>query len=269
MNTVPKWFWLVVTVFIVFAAIRFLHFPVFILIIAFFWGYGPLMQWFRREFLNDDTPPRQRHHRRDWQGRRDRADRPPVRWGENSTDPRPSPTLDSVADPELRDLLIRGHELAVQLRGSLAGARDQQVRQRVTGLSEDADRILTGLRDRGDVTLARSFVEKYLTPAATIMTSYTRLTGRGMTSARPVLDRVETHDLPLLQKRYGEFYESLHRGDLIELEVASEMLAFELDEPVNGAPALTEADGEPNPAAVRWSERDAAVSAGGHGSDER
>ena len=265
MNIVPKWFWLVLTVILIFAAIRFLHFPVFLLFIAFFWGYRPLSQWFRQEILNEDTPPRQR----DWQARRGRNGQPPVRWGENSADPRPSLTMSAVADPDLRDLLTQGHDLAVQLRGSLTGVRDQQVRLRANNLADDADRILTGLRDRGDVTLARTFVEKYLTPAATIMTSYSRLSSRGMTSARPVLDRVETHDLPLLQKRYGEFYESLHRGDLIDLEVASEMLAFELDEPVNGAAALTGADDEHNPAAVRWSERGAAAPGGGRRSDEQ
>ena len=157
-------------------------------------------------------------------------------------------------------MLAKGREQAARMRRTLGGINDREVRLRVSNLVDDADRILTSLRDRGDIVLAHTFNDRYLAPATTILTRYSRLVSRDLTTARPVLDRVETHDLPLLLRRYDEFYEQVHRGDLIDLEVASEMLAFELDEPVNGTPSLGASDpGRQVETPVRWSGADTAT----------
>lgn len=242
---VPKWFWLVLAAILIVAAIRFLNVPFFLLFFLFIFGSNHMGGWFKREFGSSSV------QRSDEAARRADAE-PTVRWGETGSSAVRA-SVDDVADPDLRDVLASGREQAARMRRSLEGINDREVRLRVTNLVDDADRILVSLRDRGDVVLARTFNDRYLAPASTILTRYARLVSRDLTTARPVLDRVETHDLPLLQKRYGEFYEQVHRGDLIDLEVASEMLAFELEAPVNGAPTLSEPDptGQAEPP-VRW-----------------
>lgn len=180
---------------------------------------------------------------------------PPIRWGEPAGAAR---ATEEPTDVELRDALRRGRDLANRMRRSLGGIRDGQIRTRATHLVDDADRILASLRDRGDRTLAATFNERYLTPAETILSRYARLQALDLTTGRDALDRVESHDLPLLQKRYDEFYEQVHRGDLIDLEVASEMLAFELGTPYHGTPSLSDQPSGPDddPLAerepVRW-----------------
>ena len=247
---VPKWFWLVLAAILIVAAIRFLNVPFFLLFFLFIFGSNHMGGWFRREFGSSDV------RRSDETARRADAE-PTIRWGEAGAAARRSP-VDDVPDPELRDALASGREQAARMRRSLGGINDREVRLRVTNLVDDADRILGSLRDRGDVILARTFNDRYLAPASTILTRYARLVSRDLTTARPVLDRVENHDLPLLQKRYSEFYEQVHRGDLIDLEVASEMLAFELDAPINGAPSLSEPDpADATEPPVRWRSTDA------------
>ncbi len=244
-SLVPRWFWLVVAAILLLVAIRFLNVPFFLIFFLFIFGRGHMHSWFQKS----DSSSVQRAEPRPVP-----TDEPTIRWGEAAASGHRASVADAVADPELADALANGREQAARMRRSLGGINDREVRLRVTNLVDDADRILMSLRDRGDTVLANTFNDRYLAPATTILTRYSRLVSRDLTTARPVLDRVETHDLPLLQRRYDEFYEQVHRGDLIDLEVASEMLAFELDEPVNGTPSLsaTEEAG-PREAPVRWS----------------
>lgn len=246
---VPRWFWLVLAGILIVGATVALKIPFFLIFFVFFFGRHHVGGWFRHEFGpstvqrteagGDEEPPT-------------------IRWGEARTAGQRGAAGDEVADPELREALTRGREQAARMRRTLAGINDRNVRLRVTNLVDDADRILGSLRDRGDTVLTRTFNDRYLAPATTILTRYTRLVSRDLTSARPVLDRVETHDLPLLQRKYDEFYEQVHRGDLIDLEVASEMLAFELEAPVNGTPSLSETDSATDQTRpVRWSGSDA------------
>ncbi len=253
---VPKWFWLVIAAIILLVAIRFLNVPFFLLFFLFIFGRNHVGSWFRREFGSSSV---QRSAPRPAS-----PDESPIRWGEGASPGHRSPARDVAVDPELAEVLSTGREQAARMRRTLGGINDREIRLLVANLVDDADRILGSLRDRGDTVLARTFNDRYLAPATTILTRYARLVSRGLTSARPVLDRVETHDLPLLQRRYDEFYEQVHRGDLIDLEVASEMLSFELDEPVNGTPSLSgTGPDEEREAPVRWFGADASNRQGG------
>ena len=244
---VPRWFWLVIAVILLLAAIRFLNVPFFLLFFVFVFGHNHIGSWFRREFgpssVQRSAPAA--------------SDEPTIRWGEGSP-ARRSADREVMTNPELVEVLARGREQAARMRRTIGAINDREIRLRVTNLVDDADRILGSLRDRGDTVLAHTFNDRYLAPTTTLLTRYARLVSRGLTSARPMLDRVETHDLPLLQRRYDEFYEQVHRGDLIDLEVASEMLAFELDEPVDGTPSLSATEATaPREIPVRWSAPDA------------
>ena len=246
---VPTWFWFVLAGFLVIAATAILKVPFFLIFFLFFIGRNHIGGWFNREFGSSTV------QRSDGVPASDQA--PTVRWGEAAHGRRQVPVRDDVADPELRDALTKGRDQAARMRRTLGGINDRNIRLRVTNLVDDADRILASLRERGDTMLTQTFNERYLAPATTILTRYTRLVSRDLTSARPVLDRVETHDLPLLQRKYDEFYEQVHRGDLIDLEVASEMLAFELEAPVNGAQSLSEPEPAGQEPPVRWQTPDA------------
>ena len=109
----------------------------------------------------------------------------------------------------------------------------EAVRERAFRVCAAADRVAEALAaDRADPELVAWFSDRYLTPAETILEQYVRLAQRGIASAEPALTKVETEDLPLLESRLDALYERLHRGDVIELSVASEMLDLDLaDQP--------------------------------------
>ncbi|HEV2528438.1 MAG TPA: 2TM domain-containing protein [Thermomicrobiales bacterium] len=111
-----------------------------------------------------------------------------------------------------------------------------------------ADQIVAALGDgTGDESTARTFLDRYLGPTATILDRYQRLAVRNIDAAAPALRRVEEHDLPLLNRRMNDLRAQIHQGDLIDLEVASEMLAFELEEIDESGPPLTGRNAAPIP----------------------
>ena len=102
------------------------------------------------------------------------------------------------------------------------------VRAQALDVCASADRILAVLAENtAEASLARDFLTRYLTPAESILTRYTRLATRGVSSAEATLTQVEREDLPLLDRKFRELYDRLHRGDLIDLEVAREMLQLD------------------------------------------
>ncbi len=129
------------------------------------------------------------------------------------------------------------------------------VRRQALEVLASADQIVAALGDgEGDEATARTFLDRYLGPTGTILVRYQRLATRDIDAARPALRRVEDHDLPLLNRRMNELRGQLHQGDVIDLEVASEMLAFELDELDASGPSLADQNptiGKPDPLAPR------------------
>ena len=249
LRAVPRWVW------IAFAVVLFVAFsialrgiPFFLLFFLFMFGanrFGRVRSW-----VHGDS--RQQHgngHRPHRAGGNQR--RPTVQWGEPGS--QRVRADESVDDPALRDALQRGRDLAGRMRATLPGIRDQSVRTRATHLVDDADRIVTSVRERGDAHMAGVFNDRYLGPATTILSRYSRIAARDLSTARGAVQRVEQHDLPLLQTKFDEFYEQIHRGDLIDLEVASEMLAFELGATANGsAPISGDLDDDEPHRPVKW-----------------
>jgi hypothetical protein len=96
-----------------------------------------------------------------------------------------------------------------------------------------ADRVAEALaRDRASPELVGWFVDRYVVPTETLLDRYARLAERRIAAAEPTLTKVEQEDLPQLAARLDALYEQLHRGDVVELAVASEMLEFGFaDEP--------------------------------------
>jgi hypothetical protein len=95
-----------------------------------------------------------------------------------------------------------------------------------------ADRVAEALAtDNAESQLVTWFIERYIEPTETLLGQYARLEKRGIENAGPALAKVENEDLPLLQSKLEILYQQLHRGDLVSLQVASEMLEFGLSDP--------------------------------------
>ncbi|MGH2616538.1 MAG: hypothetical protein ACRDJC_14955, partial [Thermomicrobiales bacterium] len=75
------------------------------------------------------------------------------------------------------------------------------------------------------------FDRQLLEPTASLLDRYVRLSQRGVAGADETLRRVEEQNLPLLISRFDALYDQLHRGEIVDLAVASEMLDLDLPEP--------------------------------------
>jgi hypothetical protein len=134
----------------------------------------------------------------------------------------------------MSDLIARGIDQVAGLRRTALGIGQPATRAQALRICATADNILAVLAEEGrEPRIARDFLDRYLTPATTILSQYVRLSSRGVASAHEALDRVESHDLPLIEQKMSELYERIHRGDVIDLQVASEMLEMGL---MDGSP---------------------------------
>lgn len=159
----------------------------------------------------------------DWVAERvERSVSPPV----NAT-PKPA----SATASEVAAIAARAEELIDGMRRSARQIPKPAVRTRALDVCAAADRVLSAIGDNpGEVALARDFVGRYLTPASTILNDYARLASRNIAAAQPTLERVEDHDLPLLEEKLNEVHDRLHRGSLIDLQVAREMLSLDVSD---------------------------------------
>lgn len=96
-----------------------------------------------------------------------------------------------------------------------------------------ADKVAEALAlDNAEPQLVTWFIERYVQPTETLLGQYGRLERRDVSAAEPALRKVETEDLPLLESKLDTLYQQLHRGDVVSLQVASEMLELGLpDQP--------------------------------------
>lgn len=151
----------------------------------------------------------------------------------------PTATRTAAPDASVAQITQQASDKIDELRRVARRIPKPAVRRQALELLASADQIVAALSDgAGDETMARTFLDRYLGPTSVILERYQRLAVRDISSAEPVLNRVEEHDLPLLNRRLKELHDKLHQGDVIDLQVASEMLAFELDEPDPSGPAL-------------------------------
>lgn len=133
-----------------------------------------------------------------------------------------------AAEARLDHVVSEGEARVDAMRARARRIPKPVIRDQALRLSASADRILAVLGETPEnQQLASDFVSRYLTPAEAIVSRYARLAARDVPSAAPTLAKVESEDLPLLEQKMSELYDRLHRGDLIDLEVAREMLAFD------------------------------------------
>lgn len=229
---------------------------------GYFWAIWPAMGWgigLLFHTVNTFGPVRdkewQERKAREWVAREQGAR--PARYGEGrirppfggaSTDAAPG----DLTPASIAQLTAQASDEIDRLRRVSRQIPTPDVRRQALEVLASADQIVAALGDgTGDETTARTFLDRYLGPTGTILVRYQRLATRNIDAAQPALRRVEDHDLPLLNRRMNELRSQLHQGDVIDLEVASEMLAFELDELDASGPSLVAETGSAGAPPVR------------------
>jgi hypothetical protein len=143
---------------------------------------------------------------------------------------------------EIREILQRGSVLVDGMRTDSRMIPRSEPRREALAACAAADQVLSAIADHPDeVVLARDFLHRFLEPGSTLVRDYARLASRDVPSARATVAEVEANDLPALTRRANAIYDRLHRGTLIDLEVAREMMA--LDVPIQPA-AVEVGEGE-------------------------
>lgn len=127
-----------------------------------------------------------------------------------------------------------------QIDGIRAIARrltSPRARQEALAFAAASDDILSALTDHPDeLPLVRDFVDRFLSPAHRMIADYERLSVRNVPSARSSLARVVQDDLPRLTAKARDVHDRLHRGTLIDLDVAREMMALDLPDETGEPP---------------------------------
>lgn len=196
--------------------------------VAFFWGIG-LVFHAVDVFMGDGTNLARRVIARidGVTGQNTVSEEAPARPAMVATEKAPSQT-------EIRTIISNGTDVVDQMRRDVRQIPQGQARRDAMTLVNRADEILLAIEEQPEeVLLARDFLNGLLIPVGKLLGDYARLAARDIPSARATLREVEEQDLPALLKRMDAVYERMHRGSLIDLEVAREMMA--LDTPIQSA----------------------------------
>lgn len=156
-------------------------------------------------------------------------DRPVRREAPAATETRDAAPTPSRVAADVAALVDRGTGMVDDMRR--AARRFPTTGPRTAALEACAamDRALSAIADYpNELPLAQDFVDRLVVPAHRIVTGYQVLASRDVPSARATLERVERQDLPLLTRRADETYDRLHRGSIIDLEVARDMLRLDM-----------------------------------------
>lgn len=186
--------------------------------VTLFWGIGLLIQGFNAlavdQRLADGVLNRQREAART---------QSPV-----GTPVRPAGRQESSISGELLEITRRATGLVDRMRTSARQIPDPEARREALSACAACDQVMAAVVDHPhEIAIARDFVDRFLEPASTVIGDYARLANRNVPSARETLQQVEVHDLPLITRRANVIYDRLHRGSLIDLEVAREMLTLD------------------------------------------
>ncbi len=106
---------------------------------------------------------------------------------------------------EVGQIMARAATIIDGMRASARQIPKSDVRRQALDVCAASDQVLSAIADNpNEVALARDFLNRYLTPASTIVSDYSRLASRNVPSASATLAKVEEHDLPLLTTRMNE-----------------------------------------------------------------
>lgn len=192
--------------------------------VAFFWGIGLAFHAFDL-FVGENKDLARRLAQR--------------RMGVNtSVSSRPAPESVTVAPKsgsEIDGIVREGSALVDRMRADARLIPGSAARREALAACAASDQVLSAIEDHPEeVVLARDFLHQFLEPASKLVRDYARLASRDVPSARRTIAEVEANDLPALTRRANAIYDRMHRGTLIDLEVAREMMALDVPIPAVG-----------------------------------
>lgn len=139
---------------------------------------------------------------------------------------------------EIDALLAEGTALLRAMRDDIRSIPDVEARNQAFATYTASEQVMLAIREHPrEIPLARDFVHRFLQPCGTLIRDYARLARRDVPSAQAMLREVEEKDLPRLTQRANAMFDRVHRGTIIDLAVAREMMA--LDGPLDEDPAAT------------------------------
>lgn len=128
-------------------------------------------------------------------------------------------------ESELEKIVLDGLDKVDQMRAIGRHMRTASARRNALLAVSSIENTLLALEGQTDeLPLARDFSGSFIEPAHKIFVEYDRLASRDIQSAKALLQDVEQKDLPRITERAEQVYERVHRGTMIDLEVAREML---------------------------------------------
>lgn len=136
-----------------------------------------------------------------------------------------------AAGPAPESLTDEAEERVARLWRVARRIPSEAARQQAFRVCVAADRVAEALVERSaDAPTVQWFIDCYLKPTETLLDRYERVARRVDREAEPALTKVERESLPLVESRLDSLYQQLHRGDVIDLAVATDMLEFDLPE---------------------------------------
>lgn len=146
--------------------------------------------------------------------------------------PTAKPRAVAPAPTQNLSVLREGQAQLRSLRATTMRIPNPVVRADALTLCNVCESVLAAIADHPDEQdVARDFTTRFLTPANYILRTYADLASRDVASARPVLERVEREDIPIMLESARDVYDRLHRRSVIDLEVSREMLHADLTGP--------------------------------------
>lgn len=128
---------------------------------------------------------------------------------------------------ELRGLMSEGLTKVDAMRAIGRTMRQGPARRDALTAVNAIEETLIALDENVDeLPLAREFVGGLIDPAHRVFVEYSRLSTRDVQGAKALLQQVEQQDLPRITARAEEVHDRVHRGTMIDLEVAREMLSL-------------------------------------------
>jgi non-ribosomal peptide synthetase component F len=117
----------------------------------------------------------------------------------------------------------------VAIRALASRIAKPAVRDQVGRIADQTDRILAVMREDHNLAAAPLLNDRLLETSVALLTTYVRLSTRSVRSADALIEKTETHNLPLIEQATVAFYEQLHRGDVVDLAALGEVLEFSLE----------------------------------------
>lgn len=131
----------------------------------------------------------------------------------------------NTPEGELEKIVLSGLDKVDEMRAIGRKMRTASARRNAMVAVSSIENTLLALENQVDeLPLARDFSGSFIEPAHKIFVEYDRLASRDIQSAQTLLEDVEQKDLPRITERAEQVHERVHRGTIIDLEVAREML---------------------------------------------